>query len=308
MRLEYTWKPLRKHPVPDTQLERIRLTIWASQDPNGPTAADLKSSGFPPTTIYYTANRLERIGEIERVKVDGKFHFKPTPKSPFVSSPAQDLLVDQLRSMDTDVSSQAWRDLNALSMGGRITSDALLKYLVQKPQAESERVLRILTRQAVLAHDQNDAGMRRKLKLLLGTAENLARVGVDMNTRDAAFLFLKVLDLPRALKLALSLIARKNRDEDIDSDPPTQFWVDVSGTIQDAASTQSVRTQLYNLISSKDPLPAQRAKKLLQATNQPFSKLHTIPSSLTTPKSGRKRGENLETEQGSTGPNDAESG
>jgi hypothetical protein len=274
--LENVAKKMGKPPKDDKQWEKIRFAIWASPDPNGPTVADLESLGFTRSTIYRSADRFESTHEIERVKVDGVQHFKPTLKTPLVSTTAQDSILEVLNSetVDSTVKLQAWRDLDAFSMECKITSEPLLKFLLQTDQVRTERALRILTRQAIRSLKEPDKWMLEKMRNRLDQTESIVRDReAEMNTRDAAFLFLKVLNPAEALSVALDLIGQE--DAGLDSDAPTQLLLDISATIIDAPST--VINQLYKLASTKT-LAAERAKKLLQARNQPFRALMTTPS------------------------------
>ena len=268
---------MRKRSEHATQWEKMRNAIWVSPDPNGPTVTELESAGFSQPTIYRTADRLERIHEIERVKVDGVVHFKPTVKPHLVTNQAQDSLLTILRSKSTDSSVKlAWRELDDYSMEGMITSDPLLKFLLQPEQVKTERVLRILTRQAVRAGKEFDKLTLDRMKTRQNQAEAIVmNRKVEMDTRDAAFQFLRVLNPNRAFDLALDLISQKGRDGALDSDSPSQLLIDVSSIIIDAPPTVSNR--LYELADGKR-LAAKRAKRLLQARNQPFRTLMTTPS------------------------------
>lgn len=274
----YAGKRMGKRSRHDEQWEKLRSTIWVSADVNGPTVAELEALGFKRSTIYRAADRLEGINEIKRVKIDGVLHFKLIAKSPLVTSPAQDSILRILKSQtaDSSVKLQAWRDLDDFSMEGKIISDPLLMFLLQPDQVRKERALRILTRQAIRAANEFDNPTLARMRTREKQAETIVSdQKAEMNTRDAAFLFLKVLNPVRALALALDLISQKGRDDALDSDPQTQLLLNLSATIIDAPA--STINQLYKLASTKT-LAGERAKKLLQARNQPFRTLHTTPS------------------------------
>ena len=106
-------------------------------------------------------------------------------------------------TVDSTVKLQAWRDLDAFSMECKITSEPLLKFLLQTDQVRTERALRILTRQAIRSLKEPDKWMLEKMRNRLDQTESIVRDREGMNTRDAAFLFLKVLNPAEALSVGI---------------------------------------------------------------------------------------------------------
>ena len=298
-----------------SQWERLKDAIWQYPASNGPTAGDLKGLGFKLTTIYRTASKLQRAGEIEQVKIDGILHFKPVVKSSLTNAPAQELITQILRTNppDTPVGANAWRDLDNLSMDTRFRSDALLKFLLHRDQFGTERVLRILTRQAIIAIKENATPLLGRLNVRIDQAEQIAKDSkADEHLRDAAFLYVKVLNPTRAPHLALELISQDD-DPSLNPETPTQLLINLTGTIRNATPNPSVTIQLYNL-ANKPPhnpnnQPRQQALTILQTTNQPFTTLHTTPSQPTPTKEVKtsvKQAQKRNAEQPRTSPNNAE--
>jgi len=303
---------MRNRRKPGTQRERLRDEIWLTPSPNGVTVRDLEASGFKTSTIYRVVNMLVRTGEVEKVTVDGVVRFRPVNRSTLTSSPAQELILKILRANppSSPVGLKAWSDLDDLSMQTRIKSEPLLKFLLQPEQAKTERVLRILTRQARMAREENDRETLGRMKRQLDQADSTVR------DCDAAFLYVKTLEPARALNIAMDLISQDYEDPALDAPEPTQLYTTLAGTIRNDASNPSVTTQLYNLAAAQtvqpNSLPAKRAIELLQTTNQPFTTLHTTPSQTipptTTEKTSVKQAQKRNTEQSRTPPNNPEPG
>ena len=310
---------MRNRRKPATQRERLRDEIWLTPSPSGVTVRDLEASGFKTSTIYRVVNMLLRTGEVEKVTVDGVVRFKPVNRSTLTSSPGQELILKILRANppSSPVGLKAWIDLDDLSMQTRIKSEPLLKFLLQPERAKTERVLRILTRQALMAREENDRETLGRMKRQLDQADSTVRDWrEDVNLRDAAFLYVKTLQPARALNIAMDLISQDYEDPALDAPEPTQLHLNLTGTIRNDASNPSVTTQLYNLAAAQttqpNSPPAKRAIELLQTINQPFTTLHTTPSqtipAATTEKTSVKQAQKRNTEQSRTPPNNPEPG
>jgi len=174
-----------KQAAKPLKMERVELIIWELKHSRvysspGPTIPEIiKASGFQPSTVYRSIERLERTGRVKRVKDEqGKVHVEPQG-SPLMGSKSEQLIYDNLCSTDTKVASFALQELDQLSRNERIRNDNLLAYMTSENRLKSALTFRILTRQAQLAKKDNDLATLHKLSLRAAYAEKIAS-----NTRE----------------------------------------------------------------------------------------------------------------------------
>jgi hypothetical protein len=266
-----------KGPDQPTQRERVTLAIWdyARSTVEGssayPTMREIsEATGIPSSTVYKVIDLMERRREIKRVKDEkNQFHIIPLG-SPLAGNQSEQLIYDHLYSQDPQVAALALRDLDELSREDRIHSDNLLKYITDKRHIKSGLNFRILTRQVNLAKRDNDMGTLHRLKLRVDKAEEITRdMREDEYFRDEAFIYLKNINLDRAVRVALTITGLNELDEAMDSDESTQLWLDISTTLAAASTQPSIRRTLLSRITKanreKNPHASARARKILNA-------------------------------------------